>query len=80
MLRGLADLVFPDPREAAYPKDDTRFFITETMEALAAQIAGDEFDGETWPSRFAVHVRKGAGKRGSSPKPATPARQNGGPL
>ena len=77
MLRGLADLIFPDARERDFLDEDTRYFVTETLERLAAQIAGDELDSEAWPERFTVHVKRGAGKHATATRPTAPANGRG---
>lgn len=63
LLRGLADLTFPDARSLNDLGEDARFFISESMRRLAAIVGATELDHVDLPRRFVVLVKPGSGLR-----------------
>jgi hypothetical protein len=63
MLRGLGGLLFPDAGEP-HPdlEGDQRFFVTETLNELAAAVGADAMGAETG-GQFRVVTKKKAGRR-----------------
>lgn len=73
LLRGLADLVFPDPRALDDLGEDTRYMISETLGTIAAMVAAEELDGKDRPRAFTVRVEPGSGLRNHhTDPPVTP--------
>ena len=69
LLRGLSDLVFPDPRSLDDLGPDTRFFVSETLGHIAARIATEALDHANRPRAFTVRVERGTGLRNHSKDP-----------
>lgn len=72
LLKGLADLVFPDPRALDDLGADTRYMISETLGTIAAMVATQELDGKDRPRIFTVHVERGSGLRDHASDPVAP--------
>lgn len=63
MLRGLANLVFPDPRDPDEFSEDVRAFLCFTMEDLAAEVEADAVYSEDQPYGFTLTIAKDSGLR-----------------